>query len=184
MPSDWYACICSPHLSNIFLLRFNQNIKPVYQPFEFGASRYRVCIWPTIPCLYNAVQLKYKLRRSGNWLTVAWPTLRMCYCPAVFFRHPHLTTLLFPQEKNSARLSKKLKLSAWNCVTWNLRNSVGEGGRGVCIRVERCQCLEWFPLSHSARSEYQWHDNARSAGDETRRFWINKTWMWLRFWET
>jgi len=48
-------------------------------------------------CTYKGVRLKSMLPRNGIWPAVVWPPRRLCYCPAVFFHHLHLTVLSFSQ---------------------------------------------------------------------------------------
>ena len=49
--------------------------------------------------IYSGGQVKSSLQRNGTWSAVAWPPLRSCYRPAVFFLPLRLMALLFPQEK-------------------------------------------------------------------------------------
>ena len=56
-----------------------------------------------IYCIYKEVQFKSELQHAGTWSAPAWPPCRLCYRPAVFFRHVHLIALSFrPRHIRSA----------------------------------------------------------------------------------
>jgi hypothetical protein len=47
----------------------------------------------------NGVRLKHTLQHTRNWWTAAWTPLRLCYRPAVFVHHIHLSGCSLPQRK-------------------------------------------------------------------------------------
>jgi hypothetical protein len=50
-------------------------------------------------CISKGVCLKSQVRHTGTRPVAAWPPRRMCYRPAVVFRHLTLTAISFPHNK-------------------------------------------------------------------------------------
>ena len=75
----------------------------------------------------------------GTWLVATWPAGRLCYCPAVFFRHLSLIAVSFTQAKIRGAFQKCyylfiffffyiFKVAKWNFVT-----------RGVSVILYNCK---------------------------------------------
>ena len=65
-------------------------------------------------CVYKGVQQKSLVRHTGTRSTTARPPRRLCYRPAVFFHHTHLTAPSFPQgKKNSTPVSKCYRIKSF-----------------------------------------------------------------------
>jgi hypothetical protein len=62
----------------------------------FRASELSICM---ISYIYKGVKFRSELQHTGTWSAAAWPLRRLCYRPAVFFRHFHLAALSFRQWK-------------------------------------------------------------------------------------
>ena len=65
-----------------------------------------VCVCVCV-CLYKRVQLKSEVWKARMWSAAAWLPRRLCYRPAVFFRHLRLKALSFRRRK-FLRTFKKL----------------------------------------------------------------------------
>jgi len=78
-------------------------------------------------CKYKWVQLKSKLQHTGTWPSAARPPLRLCYRPAVFFRHLRLILLSFRNPRSVSKLWLLQNCDYFKIVTtsklWLLQNS-------------------------------------------------------------
>jgi hypothetical protein len=82
-----------------------------------------MCIY--IGYIHKELELKSKSQQTGTWSAPVWLPRRLCYRPAVFLRHHHLTELLFSQEKKIGALLKNVIISGFlfsNCGSLNLHN--------------------------------------------------------------
>ena len=115
-------------------LQTHSDYVKVYVPavralIEFSPSRNLDRIWSTLRVYTRDFSWKPEIQYTIPLLAPAYRLPRLCYHPAIFFRHLRLITLRFPQEIFRHAFKKMLwfrhfslfKKSAqdWNCVTWN-----------------------------------------------------------------
>jgi len=118
---------------------------------EARSEKYKIYV-----CTVQGSPAKSKHKHTVTLSVAAWHSRRLCYRPAVLFRHFRLTMLLFLQEKNRRALQKIFLFffkyiskfaQVWSWVTWNcvrhgvsvtaFKNIYGKTPENMYLKVRR-----------------------------------------------
>jgi hypothetical protein len=90
-------------------------------------------------CTYKGTKFKLKFETQRNLIGHSWSLCCLCYGPAIFFCHPCLIALSFPQGKIRYRFTEcyyfPLFLLFKNCISLHLHNFKLCTPQSVCTKV-------------------------------------------------
>ena len=107
-PLNLSRLIFKPNLICFTFMPRHYPIAAVIHSRRSGGSRNSVYTCTNIPiCALEGVQHKSHLHGTAIPSVKAWPPCCVHHFPAIFFRHPLLIALSFPQKKNRCTLQKQ-----------------------------------------------------------------------------